>query len=284
MEKLAATIKKLTGVNIEPEKYYLFDHRFADVLNEFKLESLDRLLAELQTKNDAKLVSRVIEKITTHETRFFRDESIFDALVEQIIPEWKDRNVMAGTGGLQYPPLKIWSAACSTGQEVYSIAIMLSEFHANLSSKIQILATDIAEESVEKAKAGTYTDFELSRGMPEKFRSKFFESAGGKGTVRQNLLPSMTFRAMNLLSDPQPEKFDIIFCRNVAYYFAQDARKQLFEKMRASLKRDGILVLGSAESLNGILTDYVLREFGLARYYELNTENVTIFARKKPAQ
>jgi chemotaxis protein methyltransferase CheR len=99
--------------------------------------------------------------------------------------------------------------------------------------------------------------------------------------VNRTLLPAIDFRTHNLITQPAPDKFDIIFCRNVAYYFAQDTRKMLFEKMQASLKSDGVLVLGSAESLSGYLTDYVLREFGLARYYELNVANITIFRRNK---
>ncbi len=277
---IALAIKKLTGLHIEPEKYYLFEHRFPDVMKENGIVDYAQLLEQIERGSNPKLIGRVIEKITTHETRFFRDESIFDALVEQIVPEWKERNA-GGVDALQYPPLKIWSAACSTGQEAYSIAMMLAEFHLQLVRKTQIIATDISEESVAKAIEGRYTSFELSRGLPEKFRKKFFSDTDGGAIINRTLLPAIDFRTMNLLTEPAPDKFDIIFCRNVAYYFAADTRLVLFKKMQAALKPEGVLVLGSAESLNGILTDYVLREFGLARYYELNTANVTLFARKK---
>lgn len=277
---IAAAIKKLTGLHIEPEKYYLFEHRFPEVMREHGLSGYDQLLAAIEKGTDLKLLGRVIEKITTHETRFFRDESIFDALAEQIIPEWKERNTLPGSEQ-QFPPLKIWSAACSTGQESYSIAIILAEFHPQLVKKVQIIATDISDESVERAAAGRYTTFELSRGLPDKFRRKYFSDAEGGALVNRTLLPAIDFRTHNLVTQPPPDKFDIIFCRNVAYYFAQDTRKALFEKMKGALKNDGILVLGSAESLSGYLSDYVLREFGLARYYELNAANVTMFERKR---
>lgn len=277
---IAAAIKRLTGLHIEPEKYYLFEHRFPEVMKEHGISDFDQLLSAIEKGTDNKLLGRVIEKITTHETRFFRDESIFDALAEQILPEWKDRNALPGNE-LQYPPLKLWSAACSTGQESYSIAIILAEFHPQLVKKAQIIATDISQESVERAAAGRYTNFELSRGLPEKFKRKYFSDVEGGAMINRTLLPSIDFRTHNLITQTAPDKFDIIFCRNVAYYFAQDTRKQLFEKMQASLKSDGVLILGSAESLSGYLTDYVLREFGLARYYELNAANVTMFARKK---
>lgn len=280
LKGIAVVIKTLTGVNIEPDKYYLFEHRFPEILKEFGLKDLADLLKHIENGQDKKLLSRVTEKITTHETRFFRDESIFDALVEQIIPEWKDRNAIVGND-IQYPPLKIWSAACSTGQETWSIGMMLAEFHPMLVRKTQIIATDISGETVERAIDGKYTEFEMSRGLPEKFRAKYFENTEGGARIKKFLLPATEFRTLNLLQDPAPDRFDIIFCRNVAYYFAPEARETLFKKMQGALKKDGVLVLGSAESLSGILSDYVLREFGLARYYEMNTANVTIFARKK---
>ncbi len=277
---IVAAIKRLTGLHIEPEKYYLFEHRFPEVMHEHGIADFAQLLAAIEKGTDSQLLGRVIEKITTHETRFFRDESIFDALAEQIIPEWKDRNALPGTE-LQYPPLKIWSAACSTGQESYSIAMILSEFHMQLVPKTQIVATDISEESIERAKAGRFTEFELSRGLPEKFRKKYFSNFEGGVQVNRVLLPKIDFLTHNLVTQPAPEKFDVIFCRNVAYYFDQATRRQLFEKIQAALKPGGVLILGSAESLSGYLTDYVLREFGLARYYELNSPEVTLFARRK---
>jgi len=276
---IAAAIKRLTGLHIEPEKYYLFEHRFPEVMKEHGITDFDQLLSAIEKGADHKLLGRVIEKITTHETRFFRDESIFDALAEQILPEWKDRNALPGNS-LTYNPLKIWSAACSTGQEAWSIAIILAEFHPQLVKKAQIIATDISQESVERASTGRYTNFELSRGLPEKFRRKYFSEVEGGAVINRTLLPAIDFKTHNLITQPAPDKFDIIFCRNVAYYFDHDARKKLFEKMQSALKTDGVLVLGSAETLSGYLTNYVLREFGLARYYELNTAQVTIFPRK----
>lgn len=277
---IATAIKKLTGLHIEPEKYYLFEHRFADVMREYKLTAYGELLAAIENGGDRHLLSRVIEKITTHETRFFRDESIFDALAQQIIPEWKEAHAIPGDT-LQYPELRIFSAACSTGQEVYSIAMILAEMHPTLVKKVRIIGSDISEESVAKARSGEYTEFELSRGLTEKYRKKYFTSIAGGARIDKALLPAIEFRQMNLLADRVDQRFDIIFCRNVAYYFEPEARVALFEKMQRALVADGVLILGSAESLSGIMTDYVLREYGLARYYELNTVNVTMFARKK---
>lgn len=277
---IAAEIKRLTGLHIEPEKYYLFEHRFPEVMRQKGLKTFGELLVELQRGTDHKFIGHIVEKITTHETRFFRDESIFDALSQQILPEWKDRNANPTNPALM-PPLTIFSAACSTGQEAYSIAMILAEFHPQLVKSTRIIAADISEESVERASQGRYTAFEISRGLTEKFRKKYFTEVEGGMVVNKTLLPRIEFKTMNLLTEKMNEKFDIIFCRNVAYYFAQDSRITLFQTMKAALKQEGILILGSAESLSGYLTDYVLREFGLARYYELNTASITMFARKK---
>ena len=277
---IAVAIKNLTGLHIEPEKFYLFEHRFPEVMREYKIENFNDLLYQIEKSNDQKFIGRIIEKITTHETRFFRDESIFSAFSEQIIPEWKDRNAIVGNE-IQYPPLKIWSAAGSTGQEAYSIGMMLAEFHPGLVKKTQIIVSDISEESLAKASAGAYSEFELSRGMPEKFRKRYFTETASGATVIKGILPTFEFRRINLVADNFSESYDIIFCRNVAIYFSPEAKINLFRKMKQAIKKNGVLILGSAESLDGALTDYVLREFGLARYYELNNENVTIFKRKE---
>lgn len=277
---IAAAIKRLTGLNIEPEKYYLFENRLPEVMKEYRIADYTQLLSALEKATDKNLLARIIEKITTHETRFFRDESIFDALARQILPEWKERNAPA-EGTTDYPLLKIWSAACATGQEAYSIAMIIADSHPHLAKKTRIVATDISSESIRRAAAGCYTNFEISRGLSEKFRQKYFLPATGGAIVNRELLPPIEFRSHNLLTEQAPDIFDIIFCRNVAYYFDQEDRQRLFNKIRAALKADGALVLGSAESLGGYLTGYVLREFGLARYYELNTTNVTLFTRPK---
>ena len=280
LPQIAVAIKNLTGLHIEPEKYYLFEHRFPEVMREYKIETFNDLLHQIEKSTDQKFIGRIIEKITTHETRFFRDESIFSAFSEQIIPEWKERNAIIGAE-IQYPPLKIWSAAGSTGQEAYSIGMMLAEFHPGLVKKTQIVVSDISEESLAKAAAGMYSQFELSRGMPDKFRKKYFTDTASGATLNKGLLPAYEFRRVNLVADNLSESFDIVFCRNVAIYFASEAKSNLFHRMKQAIKKNGVLVLGSAESLDGTLTDYVLREFGLARYYELNNENVTIFKRKQ---
>lgn len=276
--KLAEIVERITGVHIQPDKYYLFEHRLAEVLREFHIADFTALIAELGRNTPPPLLSRIIEKITTHETSFFRDEKIFSALAEQIIPEWKERNRLEGKSP-KYPCLHIWSAACASGQEPYSIAMVIAEHHADLSDLTKIVATDIAADSLSRAAQGCYSNFELSRGLSENYRKKYFTPRDKDAVIRKDMLPTIEFCRHNLVADTIPEKYDIIFCRNVLYYFSEETRRAILTKLKNAIKPDGILVLGSAESPGPYLTGYITREFYSARYYELNTANVTFFKR-----
>lgn len=278
-QKLAEFVESLTGVYIQPEKYYLFEHRLTEVLREFHIPDFTALLTKLGKETQLPLLNRIIEKITTHETFFFRDEKIFLALAEQIIPEWKERNLLDEKSP-RYPPLHIWSAACATGQEPYSIAMVIAERHPDLLASTRITATDIAEDSLTRARSGSYSNFELSRGLSEKYRSKYFTIKENNFVINKDLLPPVEFCRHNLVSDSIAQKYDIVFCRNVLYYFSEKSRKTILAKLQGAIKPEGVLVLGSAESCSNGLTNYITREFQSARYYELNTANVTLFQRK----
>ena len=275
--RLRDTIQKMTGLIIDEDKIYLIETRLNEIMKSYQLTSYDDVSKKLEEARDPVFTDRVIEKITTHETRFFRDESIFDALAMQIIPEWLERKGLSKTrvGGAR---LNLWSAGCSTGQEAYSIAVMLSEKLPEVAGITTITGTDISRETIEKAEKGIYTQFEVDRGMPEYLLGKYFRKVGdGSYQVVDSIRKMVKFERQNLIADPFPGGFDIVFFRNVAIYFSEEMRKKLYTKMKESLKKDGILVLGSAESLSGFMTDYILREYGLARYYELNASLVTIF-------
>ncbi|MBI3396542.1 MAG: protein-glutamate O-methyltransferase CheR [Spirochaetia bacterium] len=230
----------------------------------------------LKTARDHEFTERVIDKITTHETRFFRDESIFDALVLQIIPEWLERK---GAGPVQRgeSPLHIWSAGCSTGQEPYSIAIMIREKFPALAGITSILATDISVHTLVKAERGWFSSFEADRGIPPHILSRYFDAHEGGYLVKQHVRDMIQFKKHNLIADPYPAGMDIALCRNVCIYFTETQKRGIFERLARSLKVDGTLILGTAESLVNFYSNYVLRECGLARYYEINTSNVTMF-------
>ena len=278
-QKLRETIHRITGLKIEEDKTYLIETRLSDLMREYKLATYDDVSAILLAGTDKHFIDRVIEKITTHETRFFRDESIFNALLMQIIPEWMERKgITRSRVGAQ--TLKVWSSGCSTGQEAYSVAMMLSDKIPEIAAVTRILGTDISKETVDKAKNGIYTQFEVDRGLPEELKKRYFAALpNGNFQINEKIRSMAEFKIQNLISDPFPGSFDFIFFRNVAIYFTEEQRKILYLKMKNSLNPDGILILGSAESLSGYITDYITREYGLARYYELNASQVTIFKR-----
>lgn len=277
LNALALDIKTLTGVAIPPEKYYLFEQRFRAIMQEFGIADFSELLLQMRDIRNTVFINRIIDKITTHETSFFRDESIFNALVSQISAEWLQENSCETS----IPPLKIWSAASSTGQEAYSIAMILKEMQPRVAAQTKIIATDISEESLAKARRGVYSAFEISRGLPGRFRDKYFQPHDDGFQIKPDITGMVQFQKLNLISGEYPAENDIIFCRNVLIYFAQADRDAILRRMAKSLKKNGILILGSAESLDLSVLSHVKRECGLARYYEVNTENVTMFAGRK---
>lgn len=276
---LRSAIHKRTGVALEEDKIYLVEARLSDLMREYSISSYDDMAHAFENTSDPEFFNQVVDRITTHETRFFRDESIFDAFVVQIIPEWfEKRGITRANPGST--PLDIWSAACSTGQEVYSLAMLICEKYPEFAKKVRFLGTDISIPTLEKARNGIYSAFEMERGIPDHFRSRYFNSVPGGMQIAQSIRAMVEFRVLNLVSDSYPASFDIIFCRNVCIYFTEEEKKRVFSRLASVLKPDGILVLGSAESLGGYCSNYVMRECGLARYYEMNNSSVTMFKQK----
>ncbi len=274
-KQLVSIIQNMTGVYLTDDKIYLLDSRLRDLMKEHSLQNYDEVAARLISGTDENFTHRLIDQITTHETKFFRDESIFNALVDQMIPEWMDRRGISASSP-RSETLSIWSAACSTGQEPYSIAMIIRDRFPLIYPNLRITATDISRDSVERAKAGYYTNFEIQRGMPPHMLTKYFTQEKDGYRITNELKTGIDFKTHNLVSDPFPGRFDFIFCRNVLIYFDEATRKTILVKLRDSLKDDGALVLGSSENLIGSLPNYIVREAGLARYYEFSTQ-VTFF-------
>jgi len=297
--KLVSFIEALTGCRLEDDKLYLLDSRLGAIMRRYGLDTYNQVADRLQAGRDKVFNNAVIDKITTHETRFFRDESIFHGLVMQIIPEWMKRNNIAmsslygaalpvsdsagtlGLGaavGVPGKNLSIWSGACSTGQEPYSIAMLLNEKMPLMGKITTIYATDISEVAIEKAREGIYSRFEIGRGLPEMYLKKYFtELDENRYQINAFIRSKVKFAPHNLITDVFPKQNDIVLCRNVAIYFAEEQKKLLYENLRRALVHDGVLILGSAESLCGYLENFVIREFGLSRYYELNASQVFMF-------
>lgn len=273
---LLDAIFKLTGMQIEDEKLYLLQTRLSELMQNRNLVDYAEVAKIINQGKDFHFIESVIDNIATHETLFMRDAYIFEAFVKQMIPEWLERQGI-NPAMPQDVKLKIWSAGCSTGQEAYSIMMLLKEHFSFLMTNLKIVATDISLATLEKAKSGFFTDFEISRGLPESLRNKYFIKVDQGYKIEESLIQRIDFQKQNLISDLFPNNFDIIFCRNTLIYFPLKERIGVLEKLRKSLKKDGMLILGSAESLSGLMTNYILRKYKKTHYYELNSSQVTLF-------
>jgi chemotaxis protein methyltransferase CheR len=185
--------------------------------------------------------------MTTNESLFFRDSKPFDALRQRILPRLHAARP-AGTS------LRIWSAAASTGQEAYSIAMTAQDIAAALPGRgIDILGTDIAREPLQRARDGIYTQFEIQRGLPMHMLVKYFEKLDGQWRIKPGLRDAATFREWNLLADLRPlGRFDIIFCRNVLIYFDAPTKSRVLDALARQIAPDGVLFLGGAETVLGL--------------------------------
>jgi chemotaxis protein methyltransferase CheR len=238
---IAQYIESVCGIALDKTKRYLIHSRLASILETSECDTYHELI--VKAKGDFKLRTQIIDALTTHETYFFRHPEIFETLTEYMIPQL-----------LKRPPgeaknISIWSAACSTGQEVYSIAIALDQIKEKLSEwAIKIVGSDISETSLEKARNGEYTKFETDRGLSPALIEKYFKKDGSHWKASVDLKKTVCFRTLNIL-DPGPNwsKYDIIFCCNVAIYFSHEGREKLFRTLLSSLKPNGFLVLGLAE-------------------------------------
>ncbi|GIX41166.1 MAG: chemotaxis protein methyltransferase [Leptospiraceae bacterium] len=277
-QQLIQVIQNLTGVYLTEDKKYLLDTRLNQLMKDYNLKTYDEVALKLLQNDDKEFYNKLVDKITTHETRFFRDESIFDALVKQIIPEWMEKNNVNKNQITK--KLKIWSIGCSYGQEPYSIAISIKENLSFLFPYTYILATDISKDVIERAKRGIFTDFEINRGLPEFLKNKYFEKLDNKEyKLKEEIKSIVEFKVHNLINDLYPTGFDIIFCRNVLIYFDTETKKKVINNLINSFfNQEGTLMLGSAENLYNLIDNYIVREYGLARYYEFS-KNVTFFRR-----
>jgi len=276
-KQLIQVIQNMTGVFLTDDKIYLLDSRLNQLMKEYNLKTYDEVALKLLQKDDSEFYHKLVDKITTHETRFFRDESIFDALAKQIIPEWLEKNQISKSNITK--KLNLWSIGCSYGQEPYSIAITIKENHPYLFPHTRILATDISKDVIERAKKGIYTDFEVNRGVPDYIKNKYFTKIDNEYKLDEKIKSIVEFKIHNLIHDPYPYGFDIILCRNVLIYFDLNTKKEVVRKLIRSLNNnEGILILGSSENLINLVDNYVMREYGLARYYEF-TPSVTFFKR-----
>jgi chemotaxis protein methyltransferase CheR len=243
---LASLLYKEAGLVFTDQKIYLLMSRLGPVARKRGFADVAPFVAELQKNPTRELVRDVVEAMTTNETSFFRDRTTFDALEKLILP--------AVTGpAKQRRELRIWSAACSTGQEAYSVAMLLEKAMVPADgTRIEIVGTDIDRCVLDRARDGIYTKFEIARGLPAEYQTRFFDLAGDGWKVRDKLKRHANFREFNLMNDPaQLGRFDIVFCRNVLIYFDTETKQKVIERLMSRLLPGGFLVLGSAETVFG---------------------------------
>jgi chemotaxis protein methyltransferase CheR len=251
-EFLRAFLKERSGLALSPEKRYLVDSRLGPIMRKQKIASLAELAAALRSGRDRALDNAVVEAMTTNETFFFRDRTPFDLFKDAILPRML-------TERASRRKLRIWCAAASTGQEPYSLAMILDEAKARLAGwQIEIVATDIATEVLDKARAGVYSQFEVQRGLPIQMLLKHFKQQGENWHISQQIKSMVSFKQLNLIKDFSTlGQFDVIYCRNVLIYFDQPTKTDVLRRLSNALAPGGVLLLGAAETVIG-LTDALL--------------------------
>ncbi len=269
VEMLGRYIYGLCGILVDQSKTYLLESRLRPLLEEFQCHSYSELCARAQRDVSWSIQRRIIDSISTKETSFFRDQAPFELLQFKLLPDYLDR--VRDTANDAGPRLSIWSTACSTGQEVYSIAMTLKALPINLRHYcITVLGTDISDAAIAQASYGCYNKVEIVRGLPPDKITRYFQVVGSQWRVKDELRALVSFRRLNLL-EPLGGfgTFDIIFCRNVAIYFNQLDRVRLFERLSEHLHPAGALLIGATESLQGVTTRYLRMVYHNTTFYQL---------------
>ena len=245
-EYLRKLLKERSGLDLSTDKQYLVESRLVPLARKSGLAGIPDLVQKIRSGAEA-LTSEVVEAMTTNETFFFRDKIPFDHLRDTVLPVLLQARANRRA-------LRIWSAASSTGQEPYSIAMCLKEKAQALAGwRIEIVATDLSQEVLEKSRAGIYSQFEVQRGLPIQLLVKHFTQLGEVWQLNADIRGMVQHRQLNLLQDfSHLGKFDVIFCRNVLIYFDQDTKANIFERISRVLEPDGMLMLGAAETIVGI--------------------------------
>jgi len=240
-------LKERSGLDLRADKTYLLESRLAPLARQHGYADLDALIADLRASRSEKMIREVMEAMTTNESFFFRDGTPFDIFRKEVLPHLLEARATNKS-------LRIWSAAASSGQEPYSLAMILSEEASRLAGwRIEILGTDIDSSILEKAKVGIYSQFEVQRGLPIQMLMKYFQQNNEMWQIDASIRAMVKYQELNLLSDFRAlGRFDVIFCRNVLIYFDQPTKAQVLSKLCDQLAEDGSLFMGAAETVLGV--------------------------------
>ncbi len=263
-EYIRAFVRDEAAIVLEPGKEYLVESRLGSVVRAAGLGSIAALVQELRRQSPNGLHRSVVEAMTTNETSFFRDISPFDAMRSVVLPALQSARASERR-------LRIWCGAASTGQEPYSLAMLLLEhFPALASWDVRITATDISREVLDRARAGRYSQLEVNRGLPASMLAKYFERAGPEWIIRDAVRKLVRFEELNLVrSWTAIPACDVVFLRNVLIYFDIPTKRDILDRARRVLRPDGYLFLGSAETTTNIVTGFVREPAGKTSCYRL---------------
>lgn len=239
-------LKERSGLILGEDKRYLVEARLGPVARAANM-TLSQLASALAAGRDPALDLQVVEAMTINESYFFRDKSPFDHFIEVMLPHFM-------TARRNDRRIRIWCAACSTGQEPYSLAMLLAERAAQLAGwRVEIVATDIATSIIDRAKSGLFTQFDVQRGLPIKYLTTYFAQEDDKWRVNASIRNMVQFRPLNLLRDFSPlGQFDVVFCRNVLIYFDEAAKRDILNRIGRQTQPDGFFVMGAAETTVGL--------------------------------
>ena len=249
-EFVAQLLRKRAGIVLTGDKMYLLESRLAPLARKEGLPSIDDLIHVVRSRREERLIAQLVDVMTTSETFFFRDKTPFEHLKEAIFP------ILANARRGQR--IRVWCAGCSTGQEPYSIAMLLDQNPALTGGvPVEIVATDISDRCLERAKQGLFTQFEVQRGLPIQMLMHYFTQQDDHWRISERLRQQVTFKKHNLI-DPnfQLGKYDIVFCRNVLIYFDGATKSEVLERIATQMNPGGFLMLGASESVTGLSTAY----------------------------
>ena len=260
-------IYEKSGIVLDSDKHYLLESRLLPILRQVNLETLDALCHHLRTERHPVLSRQVVDAMTTNETLFFRDTAMFEVLRTRIIPSLLER--LRGKRRL-----RIWSAASSSGQEAYSLAMMLLEMKLN-ACEIEILGTDLSEKMLDKARDGKYVQFEINRGLPAPYMVRHFTRDGLDWRIKDNVRNMVRFEQFDLRENMTPlGMFDLVLCRNVLIYFDQKTKNAIFDSIGKILQPGGVLLLGCAESMNVLRSGFERYQAEHTSYYSIGERQV----------
>lgn len=268
----SSLIEKETGIQYLAENSHLLENRLRDVAKFNNFVDIDALWNDVQKSGlKPSIKSMVLDLATNNETSFFRDPEVFEFFKNQFVPQFNSQ------GG---SPIKIWSAACSTGQEPYTLALSMAQLRDLGKDKpFQVLATDFSERVLKQAISGTYSQLEIQRGLPAPLLIRFFTQEQQSGSslplyrIKPELKQGIQFKQLNLLENwGMMGPFDIVFCRNVLIYQNIENKKKIIAQIARTLRPGGYLIMGGAESLLGLSTEFALKRHGNACTYQLISE------------